>query len=81
MLRIVGYTNVYEQNMFSLTQIPGASNPADILTKHVPRELLERHLKTMNVVEDYGRAASAPTIDHANKDKVQSPISKIVIRL
>ena len=49
---------------FRLTKIPGVENPADILTKHVTRELLEKHLKTMNIIEDFGRASSAPTIEH-----------------
>ena len=38
-------------------------NPADILTKHVPAELLQRHLATMGVEARGGRAESAPGLD------------------
>ena len=68
-------------NDVRLTKIPGVENPADTLTKNVTRELLEKHLKTMNIIEDFGRASSAPTIEHTIKEKVQSLISKISIRL
>ena len=49
---------------FVLNKIPGAPNPAHILTKHVDRQTLERHLKTINIFQDWGRAANAPSIDH-----------------
>ena len=42
-------------------EILGSFNPAGILTKHVDRQTLERHLLTLGVVQDYGRAAFAPT--------------------
>ena len=48
---------------FSLHKILGAHNPADILTKYVDRQTLERHLRTMSFVQEWGRAANAPTID------------------
>ena len=65
---------------FTLKKIPSVSNPADILTKHVPRKVLEQHLITMNVVEDHGRAASAPTINHADQEKIQSILSNVATR-
>ena len=49
---------------FMLVKIPGSQNPADILTKHVDRQTLERHLRTISIVQEWGRAEHAPTIDH-----------------
>ena len=50
---------------FVLTKVPGADNPADILTKHVPREVMMRHMKTMGITPEDGRASSAPTLQHS----------------
>ena len=48
---------------FVLNKMLGSENPADILTKHVDRGLLSKHLDTMQLVEESGRAASAPAVD------------------
>ena len=48
---------------FTLTKVPGDVNPADLLTKHVDRRLLEKHLRTLNLFFDWGRSSNAPTID------------------
>ena len=45
---------------FVLNKIAGADNPADILTKNVTRELLEKHCSAMGLRVEAGRAASAP---------------------
>ena len=47
---------------FSLVRIPGVSNPSDILTKHVDRTILDKHLATLNLRYEDGRAVSAPSI-------------------
>ena len=47
---------------FSLYKVLGSDNPADILTKHVDRVLLSKHMGKMNQQEESGRAASAPSI-------------------
>ena len=47
---------------FTLTEIAGEHNPADCLTKHLDRATLERHMKTLSLKHEPGRAASAPTI-------------------
>ena len=47
---------------FELHRVPGVSNPADILTKHVDRTLIDKHLSAINLLFEEGRAASAPTI-------------------
>ena len=43
-------------------KVLGSKNPADVLTKHVPRELLDRHLETLGGKIIGGRAETAPTI-------------------
>ena len=40
----------------------GTLNPADILTKHVPRATLEEHLHRLNVYSIQGRASVAPEL-------------------
>ena len=47
----------------SYKKVLGSRNPADILTKHVPADLLETHLRTFGVESRDGRAATAPTLD------------------
>ena len=51
---------------FELVKIPGDRNVADVLTKHVDRATLERHLVSMGLREAHGRAHSAPTIEHSS---------------
>ena len=48
---------------FVLNKILGTEIPADILTKNVDKALLTKHLVTMQMREERGRAASAPKID------------------
>ena len=45
---------------FVLHKLPGAYNPADLMTKHLQRELADRHLQGMSIVRVGGRAALAP---------------------
>jgi hypothetical protein len=47
---------------FTLHKVAGEYNPADILTKVVSRTLLDRHLETMAMQREAGRAASAPLV-------------------
>ena len=47
---------------FKLIKVPGMDNPADVLTKHVDRTALDKHLATMSLKYEAGRAASAPRI-------------------
>ena len=49
---------------FRLTKVAGADNPADLLTKHVTRDLMLRHMNFLNLRPEEGRAASAPTLEH-----------------
>jgi hypothetical protein len=43
-------------------KVLGSKNPADILTKHVPGELLDRHLATLGAEVADGRAETAPEL-------------------
>ena len=45
---------------FSLVKHPGTANPADILTKAVARDLIERHVAAMGLAWETGRAGTAP---------------------
>ena len=44
-------------------KVLGAKNPADVLTKHVPAELLGRHFETTGMVPTGGRADIAPELN------------------
>ena len=41
----------------------GTLNPSDVLTKHVPGDLLDAHLKSLGMEVRGGRAGVAPTLD------------------
>ena len=43
-----------------LVKVLGSENPADMMTKYVPREILEKMLAKCNMVAREGRAACAP---------------------
>jgi hypothetical protein len=45
-----------------LYKVLGTSNPADALTKHVPREVADRHVSAMQLTRESGRAKTAPNI-------------------
>ena len=45
-----------------LHKVLGAENPGDLLTKHVPRELADKHLWRAGLWRSEGRADSAPDI-------------------
>ena len=51
-------------NAFTLLKIPGADNPADVLTKFVERPLMVKHLEALGLWPEAGRAESAPVIEH-----------------
>jgi hypothetical protein len=45
---------------FRLCKIVGTENPADALTKHLAREVLDKHIGSMSLVHLSGRAETAP---------------------
>ena len=48
---------------FSLHKVAGSDNVADMLTKHLERALLEKHMTSMQLIPEAGRAASTAKID------------------
>ena len=46
----------------AVDKIPGAVNPADCLTKHVDHATMLKHLTSMGLEYESGRAESAPTL-------------------
>ena len=47
---------------FTLSKVLGADNPADILTKYVDRQCLEKHMVRMGLEVFAGRASIAPNL-------------------
>ena len=47
---------------FSLKRNTGAENPSVMLTTHVSREFLFKHISTLGLFYEKGRAESVPTI-------------------
>jgi hypothetical protein len=45
---------------FKLYKIPGSENPADLLTKHLARDAIDKHVSSMATFREEGRAATAP---------------------
>ena len=48
---------------FKIEKVPGDKNVADLLTKHVPRPIRQRHLAALDLVQEDGRTPLAPKID------------------
>ena len=46
-----------------LSKVHGAVNPSDMLTKHVDRQTLEKHLRTLGLREEHGRPDLAPSLE------------------
>ena len=41
-------------------KVPGSQNPADVLTKHVPQDTMQKHMHALCLSFASGRALSAP---------------------
>ena len=59
-------------------KVLGTKNPADVLTKHVPAELLQRHLETLCTEVRGGRAETAPELNSLESFIVELKIEKEV---
>ena len=55
---------------FSLHKVAGEQNPADLLTKPVPAELIRRHTASRGLVSESGRAESAPRTEGYESPRV-----------
>ena len=63
---------------FILFKVQGDQNPADILTKCVSREVLDRHLSKLNLHRVDGRAATAPMAQlHGGGGGVQPIVAQL----
>ena len=58
---------------FELCKHPGADNPADIFTKPVHGVLLDRHMASLGLQWEAGRAASASALDGFSWGSAQLP--------
>ena len=47
---------------FQLKKVLGADNPADMMTKHINRADIDKHMRTIGLHWEDGRAASAPVL-------------------
>ena len=47
----------------SLEKALGSGNPSGVLTKHVDKQLLDRHIASLGLIVQDGRADSVPDID------------------
>ena len=69
-----------------IVKIQGKDNPADILTKNVPAEILEKHTRALGVWTNNGRASTAPQLSsivgdpHGGADESRKEDTVSVIR-
>ena len=61
----------------SYKKVLGTLNPSDILTKHVPGDLLDAHLKTLGMELRGGRAEAAPSLDELEIEYVTDWVERI----
>ena len=52
----------HASKQIAFTKVPGVDNPADMMTKHVPADLLEKHMKCIGLTVEGGRADGAPQL-------------------
>ena len=55
----------------SYKKVLGTLNPSDVLTKHVPGDLLDAHLRTLGLEIRGGRAESAPSLDSLVVERIK----------
>ena len=48
-----------------MAKVAGSDNQSDMLTKHVDRQTLEKHLASLDLIFEEGKAESAPVIEAA----------------
>ena len=65
-------------NELDVVKIPGKDNPADVLTKNVPAEILERHMRTLGVWTSSDRASSAPQLSYVAADTWKEGTAHVV---
>ena len=63
-LPICGFRSDFEMETLLSQRSWDQKNQADLLTKHVPRDVMRKHMTFIGLTSEVGRAESAPTIDH-----------------
>ena len=56
-------------NAFDIAKVPGQDNPADILTKNVPADLIKKHCDSYGMAIGCGRARTAPQLSSVRGDR------------
>ena len=66
---------------FKLSKVAGADNPADALTKHLTRQVLDTHMAGMNIKEEQGRSEIAPQISKGDggEEEVGQVMKPVII--
>ncbi len=54
----------------SYKKVLGTKNPADMLTKHMPGDLMDKHLETLGAEVQAGRAQAAPELNSAEVESL-----------
>ena len=57
-----GYKKKEVKRQIAFKKIPGADNPADLFTKPLSAEIINKHMATLMVEFEAGRASKAPTL-------------------
>ena len=60
------------KKMVPLVKVPGETNTADLMTKHLANPMILRHLKNLNMKHSEGRAGAAAQLHSLSRRKRQS---------
>ena len=79
-LRYLFMQDLVQSGILNITQIPGESNPSDMLTKFPTSDMLQRHLQRVGIVASSGMSTSRPA-DSADQPMLCAPLirSKLLI--
>ena len=53
----------------TIVKVPGADNPADLMTKYLAAEVIERHCQALQLEFPTGRASKAPTLSQVHRGR------------
>ena len=51
-----------EQGELAYNKVPGSDNPSDLMTKHLGRNVIDKHMEAIQQVQRSGRASTGLTI-------------------
>ena len=61
-VRYLWLQDTVREDDFELLKVPGLANQADLMTKHLARDVVDKHLATLQTIRQDGRAESAPQL-------------------